>query len=195
MSSMENIPEIRTPRVLLRGWRGEDLDPFAAMSADPEVMRHFPATLSRAETAALIDRVQDHFARHGFGLWAAELPGEAPFAGFVGLAVPRFEAAFTPCVEVGWRLARPYWGRGYATEAARAALHHGFTVLGLEQIYSFTVPGNFRSRAVMERLGLRHYPDEDFDHPMLIEGHPLRRHVLYRIRREEFLELTAPAGA
>jgi RimJ/RimL family protein N-acetyltransferase len=194
---MENIPvpEIRTPRVLLRGWRTEDLDPFAAMSADAEVMRHFPSTLSRAECASMIDRIRDHFDRHGFGLWAAELPGKAPFIGFVGLAVPRFEAAFTPCVEVGWRLARAHWGRGYVTEAARAALHRGFTVHGLEQIYSFTVPANARSRAVMERLGLRHSPDEDFDHPMLAEGHPLRRHALYRIRREEFLPLTAPGGA
>jgi len=195
MSTMENIPEIRTPRLLLRAWRPEDLDPFAAMSADPEVMRHFPATLTRAECAAMIDRIQAHFAGHGFGPWAVELPGEAPFIGMVGLAVPRFQAAFTPCVEIAWRLARAHWGHGYVTEAGRAALHRGFTVHGLEQIYAFTVPANVRSRAVMERLGLRHSPDEDFDHPMLAEGHPLRRHVLYRIRREAFQPLTASAGA
>jgi len=192
---MENIPEIRTPRLLLRAWRSEDLDPFAAMSADPEVMRHFPATLTRAECAAMIGRIQAHFAGHGFGPWAVELPGEAPFIGFVGLAVPRFQAAFTPCVEIAWRLARERWGKGYVTEAGRAVLHRGFTAHGLEQIYAFTVPANVRSRAVMERLGLRHSPGEDFDHPMLIEGHPLRRHVLYRIRREEFRPLTAPGGS
>jgi RimJ/RimL family protein N-acetyltransferase len=153
-------------------------------------MRHFPATLSRAECAALMDRVQAHFAKHGFGAWAVELPGEAPFIGFVGLMVPRFEAAFTPCVEIAWRLARPYWGRGLVTEAGRAVLHRGFTVHGLEEILALTVPANVRSRAVMERLGFRYCPDEDFDHPNLMEGHPLRRHVLYRLRREEF---TPPA--
>ena len=186
---MAPIEQIRTPRVLLRGWRSEDLDPFAEMSADPEVMRHFPATLTRAECAAMIDRIGRHFAERGFGLWAAELPGVAPFIGFVGLAVPRFEAPFTPCVEIAWRLGRAHWGHGYVTEAGRALLRHGFTALGLDQIYSFTVPANLRSRAVMERLGLRHSPNEDFDHPLLVEGHPLRRHVLYRIRREEFLTM------
>jgi RimJ/RimL family protein N-acetyltransferase len=143
----------------------------------------------------MIDRIGRHFAERGFGLWAAELPGAAPFIGFVGLAVPRFEAPFTPCVEIGWRLARAHWGHGYVTEAGRAALHHGFTALGLDQIYSFTVPANVRSRAVMERLGLRHFPQEDFDHPLFAEGHPLRRHVLYRIRREEFLTPATPGGA
>ncbi len=190
---MKAVPEIRTARVLLRGWRDEDLDPFAALNADPEVMRHFPSTLTRAETAAMIDRIRAHFAERGFGLWAAEVPGAAPFIGFVGLAAPRFQAPFTPCVEIGWRIAREHWGHGYVTEAARAALHHGFTALGLPEVLSFTVPPNARSRAVMERLGMRHFPEEDFDHPLIAEGHPMRRHVLYRIRREELL--SAPGGA
>ena len=189
---MVAVAEIRTGRVLLRAWREEDLDPFAALCADPEVMRHFPATLTRAECAEAMERIDAHFERRGFGLWAMELPGLSPFIGFVGLAVPRFEARFAPCVEIGWRIERAHWGHGYVTEAARAVLHRGFTVHGLAEVVSFTVPGNFRSRAVMERLGMRHHPEEDFDHPLLPEGHPMRRHVLYRLRREELL--SAPPG-
>lgn len=181
------VPELRSARVLLRGWRAEDLEPFAAMCADPEVMRHFPSTLTRAECAGLIQRVKDHFALRGFGFWAAEVPGVAPFIGFVGLGVPRFEAPFMPCVEIGWRLARAHWGHGYVTEAGRAALAFGFGPLRLEEIVSFTVPGNLRSRAVMERLGMRRDEAGDFDHPVMAEGHPLRRHVLYRLRREDFV--------
>ena len=190
---MAAVPEIRTARVLLRGWRSEDLDPFAALNADPEVMEHFPATLTRDESAAMIGRILAHFEKHGLGLWAAEVPGVAPFIGFVGLAVPRFEAAFTPCVEVGWRTARAHWGHGYVTEAARAALRHGFTAHGLEEIVSMTIPANTRSRAVMERLGMKRSPEDDFDHPMIAEGHPMRRHVLYRLRRGELLR--PPGGA
>jgi len=184
---MAAVPEIRTARVLLRDWRSEDLDPFAALNADPEVMEHFPATLTREESAAMIGRIRARFDEQGFGLWAAEVPGVAPFIGFVGLAVPRFTAAFTPCVEIGWRLARAHWGHGYVTEAARAALHRGFTAHGLEEIVSMTVPANARSRAVMERLGMKRSPEDDFDNPTIAEGHPLRRHVLYRLRRDDFL--------
>jgi len=187
-----SVPEIRTERLWLRGWKEQDLDPFAQMSADAEVMRHFPATLSRAESAAMIGRIGAHFDHHGFGMWAVEVVETGAFIGFVGLGVPRFEARFTPCVEIGWRLSRASWGHGYATEGARAALHRGFTAHGLEEILAFTVPANGRSRAVMERLGMRHFPEEDFDHPLLPEGHPIRRHVLYRIRRGEFL--TPPSG-
>lgn len=125
--------------------------------------------------------MEAHFQEHGFGLWAVEIPGVATFAGFVGLSVPRFEAHFTPCVEIGWRLAAPYWGRGYATEGARAALEFGFDHLHLDQIVSFTVPDNVRSRRVMEKIGMTHDPADDFDHPNLPEGHRLRRHVLYGI--------------
>jgi ribosomal-protein-alanine N-acetyltransferase len=131
----------------------------------------------------VVERIRAHFAEHGFGLWAVEVAEDGALAGFVGLQVPHFEAAFTPCVEVGWRLGRAHWGRGYATEAARAALDHGFGPAGLREIVSFTVPANRRSRAVMERLGMVRDPADDFDHRSLPEGHRLRRHVLYRIRR------------
>jgi RimJ/RimL family protein N-acetyltransferase len=175
--------EVRTERLLLRRWRDADLAPFAAMNADPRVMEHFPAVLSREESDGRVERILAHFDRHGYAQWAVEIPGVAPFAGFIGLAVPGFDAHFTPCVEIGWRLAVEYWGRGYATEGARAALEFGFTELKLSEIVSFTVPANIRSRQVMERLGMTHDPRDDFDHPSLADGHPLRRHVLYRIRR------------
>ena len=175
--------EIRTERLLLRRWRDADRAPFAAMNADPRVMEHFPALLSRAESDSIVDRIRAHFDRHGYAQWAVEVPGVTLFAGFIGLAVPRFETRFTPCVEIGWRLAAEHWGRGYATEGARAALDFGFTQLGLAEIVSFTVPANKRSRRVMEKLGMMHDPRDDFDHPSIADGHPLKRHVLYRIRR------------
>ena len=179
-------PTLATPRLLLRPWRDEDLAPFAALNDDPRVMEHFPNRLTRQESDFMVSRVRAHFDRHGFGLWAVEVEGGAPFIGFVGLAVPAFQAHFTPCVEIGWRLAAEHWGRGYATEAARAALDFAFGPLNLPEVVSFTVPAHTRSRAVMERLGMRHAPADDFDHPALPEGHPLRRHVLYRISRDEW---------
>jgi ribosomal-protein-alanine N-acetyltransferase len=174
---------IATARLRLRPWRDEDLPAFAALNADPRVMEHFPRTLGRAESDAMVGRIRGHFAAHGFGLWAAEAPGRAAFIGFVGLAVPRFEARFTPCVEIGWRLAAAHWGRGYATEAAAAVLDHAFGPLGLAEVVAFTVPANLRSRRVMERLGMTRAPADDFDHPGMPEGHPLRPHVLYRLPR------------
>jgi len=123
--------------------------------------------------------------QRGFGLWAVEITGFAPFAGFVGLNVPRFESHFTPCVEIGWRLSREFWHRGYATEGARAALTFGFDTLGLNEIVSFTAPSNAASRRVMEKIGMRRNPDDDFDHPLVPEGHPIRRHVLYRALRND----------
>lgn len=173
---------IRTERLLLRRWRDDDRAPFAAMNADPRVAEFLPTPLSRAESDALIDRVEANFEARGFDVFCVEVPGGASCIGFVGLTAPRFEAAFTPCVEVGWRLAPEHWGRGYATEAARASLAFGFDVLGLDEILSWTVPANVRSRRVMERLGMTHDPRDDFEHPSLPEGHRLRRHVLYRIR-------------
>jgi RimJ/RimL family protein N-acetyltransferase len=142
-------------------------------------MEHFPSVLTGDESNAMVDRIEAHFDRHGFGLWAVEVPNQIPFIGFVGLAIPSFEAHFTPCVEIGWRLAVQCWGHGYATEAARAALTFGFGPLALEEIVSFTVPENLRSRRVMERLGMTHSPVDDFDHPSLSDH---RRHVLYRLR-------------
>ena len=175
----------RTERLLLRRWRDDDRAPFAAMNADPGVMEYFPATSDRRESDALADHIEAHFDTHGFGLWVVEIPDVSPFVGFVGLSVPTFDAHFMPAVEVGWRLAREHWGWGYATEAAQAAVDAGFDELGLEEIVSFTVPANFRSRRVMERLGMTHDPADDFDHPRVPEGSPLRRHVLYRLARPE----------
>ncbi|HXG76019.1 MAG TPA: GNAT family N-acetyltransferase [Gaiellaceae bacterium] len=173
---------LRGPRVLLRAWEEDDLAPFAELNADARVMEHFPRTLTREESDALVrEHIVPHFAEHGFGVWALEVPGVTRFAGFVGLQTHVFEAAFTPCVEVGWRLAAEWWGFGYATEAARLALAYGFREAGLEEIVSFTVPANRRSVAVMERLGMTFALA--FDHPRLPPGHSLRRHVLYRLPR------------
>jgi ribosomal-protein-alanine N-acetyltransferase len=183
-------PTLHTPRLVLRSWRDADDDAFAAMFSDPAVMEFLGlAPTDRAAIDAGIQRIKAHFAEHGFGWWAVEVPGIAPFIGFIGLAVPRFEAPFMPAIEVGWRLASAHWGKGYATEGARAALEFGFTQLGLEEIVSFTVPANARSLRVMERLGMTHDPAEDFDHPRLPEGHTLRRHVLYRLGRARWQEL------
>jgi RimJ/RimL family protein N-acetyltransferase len=173
---------IETSRLCLRPWEAEDLPAFAALNADSRVAEFLPHVLSRVESGALAARIRAHFDRHGFGLWAVEVRGGACFAGFVGLSVPSFTAHFTPCVEIGWRLAFEHWGRGYATEAAAAAVQYGFTELHLREIVSFTVPANERSRRVMNRLGMTRTAADDFDHPSLAEGHPLRRHVLYRLR-------------
>ena len=179
-------PILTTARLRLRQWREEDLAPFAALNADPQVMEFFPKILTRAESDVVAGRIRDHFARHGFGLWAVEAPGVVDFMGFVGLAVPSFEAHFTPCVEIGWRLAREHWGHGYATEAATAALAFGFGDRALEEIVAFTVPANIPSRRVMGRLGMRRLPSDDFEHPAIADGHPLRSHVLYRLRRADW---------
>ena len=185
----EDQPQLRTARLLLRRWTDADREPFAVMNADPRVMEHFPGLVTRSDSDAFADRIDQHFRDHGFGLWAVEpLPGQAVygFMGFVGLAVPGFEAPFTPCVEVGWRLRHDAWGHGYATEAAQAALTYGFDVVGLPQVVSFTTVANLRSRAVMERLDMSHDPADDFDHPRLPAGDPIRPHVLYRLPRERW---------
>jgi RimJ/RimL family protein N-acetyltransferase len=174
---------IETPRLILRRWRDADREPFARMNADPRVMEFFPNPLTAPECNAAIDRLEAHIDRHGFGLLAAELRSTGDFLGFIGLAHPDFQAHFTPCIEIGWRLAAEHWGQGLATEGAQALLHHAFTTLALPEVVSFTVPANLRSRRVMEKLGLTHNPAEDFDHPKIPIGHPLRRHVLYRIQR------------
>lgn len=180
-----NIPrELRTERLLLRRWCAADRDAFAALNADPRVMEFFPATLSAEETDAVLTRIEAHFEQHGFGLWAVEVVGVAPLAGFIGLNIPRFEAHFTPCVEIGWRLAAEYWGRGLATEGASAVLAFGFEALGLAEIVSLTTEVNLRSRRVMEKLGMTRSPSDDFDHPLLPEQHWLSRHVLYRLARQ-----------
>jgi len=182
------MSELYTPRLLLRQWRDEDLEPLARMSADPEVMRYFPACLDRAECAALIERCREHFARHGFGLWALQRRDSGEFIGFTGLGHMGFEAHFTPAIEIGWRLARAHWGQGLASEAARAALAHGFTELGMARIIAFTAVSNLPSQSLMQALGMQRDPADDFDHPNLPADHPLRRHVLYTLDRECWLE-------
>jgi RimJ/RimL family protein N-acetyltransferase len=177
------VTELCTARLLLRHWREEDREPWAALGADPEVMRHFPAMLSRAESDAFVDGVGAQLEQRGWGLWAVEERSSGRFLGFTGLNVPRFEAHFTPAIEIGWRLRRDAWGSGFATEAARGALTVAFEDLELPEVVSFTATGNERSQAVMRRIGMTHDPAEDFDHPALAEDSPLRRHVLYRLRR------------
>ena len=181
------VPRLKTERLLLREWRDADREPFAAMNADPRVMEHFPKPLTPEESDDFVDRTIERWATDGFGLWAVERQFAGCFIGFTGLAAPTFEAHFTPCVEVGWRFAVDAWGQGCATEAARAALRFGFEEVDLEEIVSFTVPANTRSRAVMDRLGMTRDPADDFDHPRLPDGHRLRRHVLYRLSRERWL--------
>lgn len=175
---------------VLRQWRDADLAPFAAMNADPEVMRYFPRLQTEEESRVFVARQRELIATRGWGLWALETGGE--FAGFVGLSVPRFEAAFTPCVEVGWRLRTEFWGRGLAFAAAARVLAQAFGALALPEIVSFTTVANERSRRLMARLGLRRDPAEDFDHPAIEPGNPVRPHVLYRIRAGNW---TAPAVA
>jgi len=173
--------ELRTDRLILRRWRADDRLPFARLNADPEVMRYMLRPLTGEESDAFIDRAESQFDAHGYGLWAVEIPGLAPLAGYVGLSIPNFDAHFTPAVEIGWRLDRPFWGHGYATEAGRATIADGFGRVGLREIVSFTVPVNLRSIAVMERLGMTRDPEDDFEHPNVPRGHPYRRHVLYRL--------------
>ncbi len=173
---------IETNRLLLRRWRPSDRAPFAALNADPRVMECFPSTLATAESDAMVDRIEAHFAEKGFGLWAVEVPCLAEFIGFIGLSTPRFSAHFTPCVEIGWRLACEHWGYGYATEGAKAALGYGFNTIKLPEIVAMTAVGNQRSRRVMEKLGMTHNPADNFDHPLLPVGLPITPHVLYRIQ-------------
>ena len=172
--------ELSTERLLLRRWKPADRAPFADLNADPEVMRYFPAPLTRHSSDALADRIEADMARQGWGLWALEERATDRFIGFTGLTRPSFDASFAPAVEIGWRLARAAWGSGLATEAATAAAAFAFDEFALDEIVSFTVPDNARSRAVMRRLGMRHDPADDFDHPAVRESR-LRRHVLYRL--------------
>lgn len=173
---------LETDRLLLRPWQDSDLEPFAALNQDPEVMEFFPKRLSRQESDELVSQIQSRFLKYGYCFWAVELKATGEFIGFLGLNVPGFEAHFTPCVEIGWRLAREHWGKGLATEGARKVLEFAFGELGLTEVVAFTVPANRRSRAVMQRLGMQRDPEEDFEHPQVEAGHQLSRHVLYRIR-------------
>jgi RimJ/RimL family protein N-acetyltransferase len=182
--------EFDTPRLCLRQWRESDREPFAAMNADPVVMEFFPALQSRADSDRSIDRWQAELAERGWSNWAAELRSTGAFIGFVGLSVPKRLLPFSPCVEIGWRLARAHWRQGFATEGARAALRVGFEQVGLDEIVSFTSMLNVRSRAVMERIGMRD-TRQQFEHPGVPEGHALRLHCLYRLTRHEWSGQTA----
>jgi len=174
------VPAVHTERLALRAWRPEDRAPFAALNADPVVVEYLAGPLDRAASDELVAAHEAHWAAEGFGTWAVEVPGVAPFVGSVGLRRMPAGLPFTPAVEVAWRLARRWWGHGYATEAARAALTFGFDTAGLDDVVSFTAVGNARSRGVMERLGMTRDPAGDFEHPRLAVGDPLRPHVLYR---------------
>ena len=174
-----------TPRLVLRQWRDDDRAPFATLNADLLVMAHLPAMLSRDQSDAWVDRCHEHLQINGYGLWAVEVRTSGEFIGFVGLAMPTWVAAFTPCTEIDWRLARSAWGHGYATEAVNAALATAFDPIALDEIVSFTTTGNLRSQHVMQRIGMTRDPTEDFDQPRVASGR-LRRHVLYRISRTDW---------
>jgi len=194
MQPME-IPTVETERLRLRPWTDADREPFAELNGDPDVMRYMRRRLDRADSDALLDRIVEGWATNGLGLWAVERRLDERFIGFVGLSRPSFDAPFMPAVEVGWRLARDAWGLGYATEGGRASLRYGFEEIGLEEIVSLTSVINERSRRVMERLGMNRDPADDFDHPLLEPGRETRRHVLYRLRREDWPRATGlPTG-
>jgi 3-dehydroquinate dehydratase/shikimate dehydrogenase len=184
---------LKTKRLILRPWKEADLAPFAELNADPKVMEYFPSTLSRQESDSLARRIQAKMEERGYGMWAVAIPGVADFIGFIGLNnedKSSFPAHFTPAVEIGWRLASDYWGKGYATEGAEAVLAYGFKNLNLEEIVSFTAVQNMRSRRIMEKIGMHHDSKDDFDHPKLPEGHALRRDVLYRLKQQEWRQNT-----
>jgi RimJ/RimL family protein N-acetyltransferase len=183
---------LKTMRLILREWNATDREPFARMNADPQVMEYLGEPMSRERSDEVVDRIEAHFRAHGFGLCAAELAEGSEFIGFIGLAVPTFEAAFTPCVEIGWRLAAEYWGAGLATEGAREIVRYAFEELGLAELVSLTAIGNERSRRVMAKLGMTHDAAENFDHPRIPAGDPLRRHVLYRLTREKWINSATP---
>jgi RimJ/RimL family protein N-acetyltransferase len=182
---MAELIEVETERLHLRQWIESDREPFARLNADPRVMEFFPSILDRSTSDAMIDRLQTKIADKGWGFWAVESKQDKQFIGFVGLEIPKADLPFSPCVEIGWRLAFEYWGKGYATEAAKVARKVGFDRLELPEIVSFTTIDNHRSRAVMERLGMN-LEAETFEHPSLPVGHSLREHCLYRLSREKW---------
>jgi 3-dehydroquinate dehydratase/shikimate dehydrogenase len=177
---------IKTARLILRPWRQEDLEPFATLNADPKVMEYFPSVLTSEESNDSAHRISSKIETQRWGLWAVSVPGVADFIGFIGLAVPSFEAPFTPAVEIGWRLAYDHWGKGYATEGAKAVLEYAFETLKLSEVVSFTALPNKRSQHIMEKIGMHHDPKDDFDHPKLPQGHWLKRHVLYRLKKSQW---------
>jgi len=191
-----SAPTIETDRLILRQWRETDKAPYAALNADPDVMEHFPSTLTTAESDAMVDAMRSVLDETGRGLWATEVKATGTLIGFIGLSRPRFETAFTPCIEIGWRLARHAWGNGYAPEGARAVLAFGFEHVELpnDEIVSFTTEANAKSRRVMEKIGLVRDPARDFDHPTVLPNWSGRRHVLYAITRDRWRATTADSA-
>ena len=175
--------ELRTRRTLLRQWKDSDLPAWCAMNADAQVRRYFPAPLGFEQAVQEAGRMRAAITQRGWGMWALELPGQLPFAGTVGLHVTTIDAPFVPTVELGWRLCREAWGRGLATEAAQAAAQFAFEHLQLDELTAYTAEENLPSQAVMQRLGMQHDTADDFDHPLIAAGQPLRRHRLFRLRR------------
>ncbi len=194
-ATLSSLHELHTPRLHLRQWRTSDIAPFVALNLDSEVMRYFPGTIEAAASETMVSNAQAHIAQFGWGLWAVEVTtgvDAGQFIGFVGLAIPKRNFAFSPCVEIGWRLARPFWRKAYASEAAQEVLRFGFTTLQLSEIVSYTSLLNFPSRAVMEKIGLYNL-GLDFDHPALPDGHTLQRHCVYGLQQEEWLARQAGA--
>jgi RimJ/RimL family protein N-acetyltransferase len=177
---------LRSRRLILRRWRESDFLPFARMNADSQVMEFMLGRMTTEETRQSVEAMERHFEAHGFGRWAVEIADAKEFIGFVGISIPPYRLPFSPCAEIAWRVCAAEWGKGYAPEAAKEALRDGFERVGLEEIVSFTTCINLKSRRVMEKLGMRYYPDEDFDHPVVPEGHSLRRHVLYRLGKADW---------
>ena len=177
---------LRTRRLILRRWQESDLLPFTKINADPRVMEFMLGTMTKEETRQSIEHIKKHFDAHGFGRWAVEIADTEKFIGFVGISIPSYTLPFSPCVEVAWRICAEEWGKGYAPEAAKEAMRDGFERVGLQEIVSFTALTNLKSRRVMEKLGMRYCPAEDFDHPMVPASHSLLRHVLYRMSKSDW---------
>lgn len=178
--------QIKTERLTLRPWQPKDSEPFAALNQDSAVAEFFPKILSKKESDELITKIKNEYAEHGFGLMAVELNSNHKFIGFIGLSIPSFQSNFTPCVEIGWRIAKKYWGQGLATEGAKAVLNYAFQELKLEEVVSFTAKNNIRSIRVMEKIGMKHDKNRDFLHPKLPNNHALAAHVLYCINKKSY---------
>ena len=186
---MNNDTLLETERLILRGWRDEDLGPFAEMCADPKVMRYFPNIMTREKTQQLIEKARRKTREDGYCFGPIEIRETGEFLGFVGLNIPEYGSPlpFDPCVEIGWRLKQSAWGKGYASEAANEWLRFGFETIGLEEIVSFTIPANAPSQKVMTRIGMTRDVEGDFRHPALPEDHPIAQHVLYRLATSDWL--------
>lgn len=181
------LPVLHTQRLILRPWYPADLVEFAKINADPKVMEFYERTLTQTESDALAEKIQREFAERGYGFWAVEVPHVAPFIGYIGLNYWNLEMPFAPCIDVGWRVSSHYWGQGYATEGAKAAIRYGFEHFSFAEIVSMATANNLRSHRVMQRLGMITDPLEDFHHPKLPQDHPLSKRVLYRLSYQQWV--------